>query len=215
MKTVIALVGAKGAGKTTAFNTIKEILDVQEVTLASKLKDVSAQVFDIPREHFDSHKYKEKDLDTPVFLTSEALVKVFNAYDVSPDFDKLVRQHIGQVLHTPRQIAQYIGTEVLRTYNPDVHCFEAVKSVTKDVGVVTDMRFPNEYNYFDKNYPEFHLLYIQNNGAENEAAKDTHASEAYLKELAKLADRTIPNNSSVQEFQAAVKGYLKEYFNVK
>lgn len=210
MDIVIALIGAKGAGKTTAFNAMQDLLDVQEITLASKLKDVSSEVFNVPRIHFDSHAFKEKDLEDPVFLTAENVSQVFEKYDLKPNFDKYIRPHIGKVLHTPRQIAQYIGTEVLRTYNPDIHCDEAVKRVTNRVGVVTDMRFPNEYSYFKEKYPKFYPIYINNIGAEVAASKDTHASEAYLKDLAKKAVKTLPNNSSIKEFQESVRKYLRE-----
>jgi hypothetical protein len=112
---------------------------------------------------------------------------------------------VGKVLHSPRQIAQYVGTEVLRTYEPDIHCLAAANAVTKRVGVVTDMRFPNEYSFFKERYPKFYPVYIENMAAEIAASKDTHPSEAYLKELAKKAPFKISNNSSLAEFQKLVK----------
>lgn len=219
MDIVIGLIGAKGAGKTTAYEVIQAELDVQEITLAAKLKDVSAEVTGIDRNWFDSHRFKEVDLNDPVFLTAPLLEKIWQLYGVGTKapgfFDKFVRPHVGQLLHTPRQIAQYVGTEVLRAYEPDIHCLEAAKAITKTIGVVTDMRFPNEYDFFRKNYPRFHTLYIQNNGAEIHAGKDTHASEAYLKDLARKADVTVINDSSIKAFQEKVRKYIKEHFNAE
>lgn len=204
MNIVFGLIGAKGAGKTTAFNAISKVLDVQEITLASKLKDVSAKVFQIDRNWFDSHNFKEKDLEDPVYLDSFKIKALFEEYALTPDFDKHVRPHIGKVLLSPRQIAQYVGTEVLRNYMEDIHCFAAAAQVHKAIGVVTDMRFPNEYEYFAKNYPSFHPIYIQNIGAEIKASRDTHASEAHLKDLARKASVTIQNNGSISEFETAI-----------
>lgn len=213
MDIVIGLIGAKGAGKTTAFNAIKEVLDVQEITLAAKLKDVSSLAFNIPRNWFDSHSHKEKDLEDPIFLNSQNLALVWREYGVSEItsefFDKYVRYHVGKVLYTPRQVAQYIGTEVLRAYIPDIHCLEAAKAVSKRIGVVTDMRFPNEFEFFAKNYVKFYPIYINNIGAEVHAGKDTHASEAHLQDLAKKAYQTIPNNSSIREFEDTVKSFVR------
>jgi hypothetical protein len=219
MDIVIGLIGAKGAGKTTAYEVIQAELDVQEITLAAKLKDVSALATGVARDHFDSHRFKEVDLEDPIFLTPQILETIWTAYDInvkSPDFfDKFIRPHVGKVLHTPRQIAQYVGTEVLRAWSADIHCLEAAKAITKRVGVVTDMRFPNEYNFFKTHYPRFHTVYIQNLGAEIRASSDTHASEAYLKDLAKKADVTLINDSSIKDFQTKVRNYIKETFGAE
>jgi hypothetical protein len=67
------------------------------------------------------------------------------------------------------------------------------------------MRFPNEYSFFKERYPKFYPVYIENMAAEIAASKDTHPSEAYLKELAKKAPFKISNNSSLAEFQKLVK----------
>lgn len=199
MNKVIGLVGAKGAGKTTAYRIISELLpNTVEITLAAHLKNTCSNIFAIPRDHFDSHKYKELDLGSPIYLTAKLIIAVLDAYGINPDFDKHVRSHIGKVLHTPREVAQYIGTEVLRTEDPDVHCKAAVSTVTdsnETVGVVTDIRFPNEYSFFYKNYKDFYPIYIKNTAAETNASKDAHLSESYLKELASKASKVDNENS--------------------
>ena len=82
-KKIIGLIGAKAAGKTTAFNVINvTITNVTEVTLAGKLKSVCAEVFDIPYDHFNSHRYKEAELDNLVYLNSENLAEVLKAYGI-------------------------------------------------------------------------------------------------------------------------------------
>lgn len=218
MAIIIGLVGAKGAGKTTTFNVLKNLLPTQEITLAGKLKDVSAQVTGIPREHFDSHQFKEKELDNPIFMTVDMVSKIFEAYGakVTPEFyEKYVRPHVGTLLFSPRRVAQYVGTEVLRTWRPDVHCEEAYKGVQEKIGVVTDMRFPNEFDFFNINAAQYYPVYIQNFGAEMEAEKDMHESERHMKTLARRCIKTLPNNSSLKEFEASVQQFVQEAFNVK
>lgn len=204
MKLVIGLMGAKGAGKSTAYQIISKKAESQEVILAGKLKDVCAEVLDVPRGDFDDPLKKEKDMPWPVFLETSTVLSLFAQYGYEPPFDQHVRPHIGMVLHTPRQIAQYVGTEVLRNYDPDVHIKAAISGVTAPVGVVTDIRFPNEYQYFADNFEHFIPIFISNLAAEINADKDSHASEAYRKELAKLAQYTIDNNGTLKKFENAV-----------
>lgn len=210
MRQVIGLLGAKGSGKTTAFQVISGTWDVQEITLAGKLKSVSAEVFGIPRDHFDSHDFKEKELENPAFLSKDNLTQIYKAYDFAIDFDKDIRPHIGTYLESPRKIAQYIGSEILRAKQSDVHCTSSVKDITKPVGIVTDIRFPNEYDFFKNQYPDFHFVYIQNMGAESHAGKDSHVSEKYLKDLIKRADAVLTNNDGIDSFRSKVTAYFKE-----
>lgn len=212
MDIVIGLVGAKGAGKSTTFKLMSEFWDVQEVALADKLKNTCSKVFDIPRNHFDSHEFKEKDLDTPVFLDDSSLRVIYKEYDVTPDYDKHIRSHIGKILETPRKVAQYVGSEVLRSISEDIHCTAAVKTANKAIVVITDIRFPNEYEFFAKNYKKFHLVYIQNTAAETTAGEDTHISEKYLKDLMKKAEYTINNNDDMKTLRNAVSSCFVKIF---
>jgi len=210
MEIILGLIGAKGAGKSTAFKLMGTILDAEEITLAGKLKDTCASVFKIPRNHFEDHKFKERDLNVPAYLSPAALNLIFKAFNATPDFDKHVRKHIGKILYTPRQIAQYVGTEVLRAYNTDIHCSNSTKGSPKKIGIVTDIRFPDELKYFADNFPKFYPIYIKNLQAEIRASKDTHSSEAHLKDLAKKAVKTLDNDTTIREFEDKIKAYLEE-----
>jgi GTPase SAR1 family protein len=214
MDLVIGLIGAKKAGKTTAFTTIQSYLgeNITEITLAGKLKDTCASVFEIPRSWFDDQNFKERELDTPIFLTANKIKDLFKAYQLTPDYDQFIRPHVGTLINTPRFLAQYVGTEVLRNYQSDIHCQWALKD--KDpkikIGVVTDIRFPNEYEYFSKQGIPFHLLYIQNSAAEIAASADTHVSEKHLKDLALLANKTLHNNDTLRTFETLCRTHLSE-----
>jgi len=218
MKTIIGLVGAKASGKTTTFEFIQEIYpNVVEITLAGKLKDTCSEVFEIPREYFDKQNLKEADLDSPVYLTVENIKAVHDKYRLHPDYDAFIRLHIGRILYTPREVAQYIGTEVLRAYQDDIHCqWSVIGKMGKigDIGVVTDIRFPNELSFFKDNYPNFHPIYIKNTGAEAEAAKDTHASEAHLPQL-KAASREISNDADKNTLRNNISVILSEILGGK
>jgi hypothetical protein len=217
MKTIIALTGVKFSGKTTAFNFLKEIMPSQspliEIQLAKKLKDECSRVFKIERNLFDDSKLKEVSLEMPIYLSATDLTDLIRSYGVEPDYDTHVRPHVGMVLESPRRVAQYIGTEVLRTVNEDIHCMGATMNLPENgTFVVTDMRFPNEFNFFNKNYGEcFHPFYIQNNQAELAGAQDMHPSERMVLVTAKRC-KMIPNNSSISDFKATLLSLIETEF---
>jgi hypothetical protein len=212
MEILIGLIGAKGAGKTTAFKIIQSVMDVEEITLAKKLKEVCSSIFSIPRDHFDDHRYKEKNLEVPVYISQKALNQIYKAYGIDIqglDYNTHFRVHIGKILNTPRQIAQYAGTEILRSIDEMIHCKNAVPVSDKKVGIITDLRFPEELDYFYNNSTRLRLIYISNLRAENYSKADTHVSESFLKKMAVRADKVIVNDAGLLEFEAAIKNYAR------
>lgn len=210
---IIGLIGAKGAGKTTAFNFIKELIpDAKDIALAGFLKDVCSDIFEIPRDHFDLPEFKEELLVEPVVIFSGELREILHEYGLLGEFDwdKHFGAHIGIKLDTPRQIAQYIGTEVLRGVRESVHCDVALERAKKHNGlsVITDLRFPNEFDFFDQYAEKFIPLYIKNTAAERIAANDTHASEAHLYNLAGQAIE-VSNEATLGDFKASLQKALK------
>lgn len=219
MRTFIALTGVKEAGKTTTYEMIREMVPSSiEVTLAKKLKDVCAEVFGVNRTHFDDQRFKEKELDNLVVLDADNVQRVYAAYQqvfdavgAKVDYDKHVRPHLGKILESPRRIAQYVGTEVLRAVHPSVHCDAvAVGLPTEGTFVLTDMRFPDEYDYFLRRMDaSFHALYVQNHKAEAKLGPNSHASERYVLEIGKKCYK-LDNNGSFDDLKAQVFKYLSE-----
>lgn len=206
MRVFMGFTGVKQAGKTTAFKFIQEQFPfVQEIALADKLKNECSAVFGIPRNHFDASNLKEKELEQPVYLDENNVAAVIERFGLQYDFDKNVRPHMGTILHTPRQVAQYIGTEVLRSLDSDVHCKGPILDLPESgFFVVTDMRFPNEYEFFQKNYSDtFFPFYINNYAAEAKAAQDSHASEKHILNIAKKCER-IDNNGGLEDLRRQI-----------
>ncbi len=205
MKKIIGLTGVKGSGKTTTFNFIKQLCPAAiEIMIANKLKDVCAKVFNIPRIAFDDPKLKEVELSELVELDTDNISECIKLFNYTPDFDSHIRPHIGKVLVHPRQVAQYIGTEVLRSVDPVIHCKQATVGMPEDgIFVVTDIRFPNEYDFFANDSTcEFHPFYVKNTGAE--CAMDTHSSEAFILEIGKKCV-TLNNDGTIQELASRVE----------
>ena len=215
MRTVIAFTGLKTSGKTTAFESVQGLYpEVTEITLAKKLKDVSSEVFEVPRDHFDDQAYKEVEFETPIYVESDHVYALIRAYGIEPDFDLHVRPHIGQVLESPRRVAQYVGTEILRNVDTDIHCIGATMDLPEEgLFVVTDMRFPSELEYFrDKFDCEFHPFYIQSHRAEANAGGDMHPSERQVLVTAESCTK-LENNKTIRDFQDLVAESVQEVVN--
>jgi len=204
MRVFIGLTGVKTSGKTTAFNFLKEQFpEIQEVMLAKKLKDVCAECLEFERDCLELPELKEKEFYIPVELDQKNLENIFKSFNLIVEFDKHVRPHIGKVLHTPRKVAQYIGTEVLRSVVNSIHCDSAIDSLpTEGIFVITDIRFIDEFDYFKTGYPtSFFPMHIQNRIAEMNV--DDHPSEKQVLDIAKRCE-TIDNNGTLENLKVNI-----------
>lgn len=204
-RVLIGLIGKKGSGKTTCYNIIKdELAPVQEVQLAKKLKDVCSKVFNINRTSMDDPIEKEMDLHSPVKLTLFALLKICFYFLVFPKIRTF--KHIGQEFNTPRRVLQYIGTDVLRDIDPQIHLKRALWNLPKHgVFVASDVRFKDEMEYLHAwAYPYGWFFYVDRNVQEI----DFHASEAEVRKLKKLSTRVINNKGSIKQLLGEIQAAL-------
>lgn len=205
---VIGICGSKGAGKSTAFEMLKQVygLLLVEIPLAAHLKETCAAVSNLPLEYFTDQKYKEKELENYVVLDEGIIKLIFSKFflEENKDFtyDVNVRPHISKVFTTPRQMLQYVGTEVLRPIDNLIHVRTVLKKCQKDrVTVVPDVRFNSEFNYFSNDSSiEFTALYINNNSAEAAASADSHQSELEYRDFVSSCIK-IDNNGSLSELR--------------
>lgn len=203
--TIIGLIGPKRSGKTTAFNTLKSIHGaVVEVQLAKKLKDTCSLVFKVERNHFDDQNFKEVPFKIPLAVTNNHIKAICDQYNIGTE-GLLDEEDTFTVIKTPRQLLQYIGTDVLRKNDPYIHCKSIeIPKDSSDIYVITDVRFQNEHNYFMSNQ-NFYPVYIQRDEAEKEL--DGHPSEQeskFLKEVSYI----LENNGTIEDLELKIKDYL-------
>lgn len=213
----LAFCGSKGSGKSTSYNFFKELstLPVEEIALAGHLKEVCARVFGVDYNLFIDPKLKEVELDKYIVLSRDTLTAVFKEFYVENiDTDKNVRPHVGRVLQTPRTLLQYIGTEVLHPVDPLIHVKIALrKKDTNKLTVITDLRFEQEFNYFNENLSSsFMPVYVKNSAAEAAASTDGHASE---RELHSFKDKCyrIENEFGLAELRGRIESLTNEFYN--
>lgn len=215
IKTVIGLVGVKTSGKSTVANILKQIISekTEEAALADKLKNVCSEVFGVERKNFDEQSLKEVKFKTPVLLNSskiESILKMFNVSITDGLLQKYLAKNIeGMLLESPRHIAQIVGTEILRTAgDEDVHCKNL--KLGDNVTIVSDIRFPNEFMYFDKlNNIKFIPLYIHRIEAEKQINENSHSSET---SVFHFCDKClfINNNSTLEDLEKELEVNLNK-----
>lgn len=218
-KIIIGLAGVKTSGKSTVAEIIKDLVGASAITLesalANKLKEVSAEVFKIPRSDFDNQDVKEVDFtDGPKILTMENITKILNLFNV-PLTQNLSNKYqasgiVDMELPTPRKIAQIVGTEVLRTTgDEDIHCTNM--PINEDgITIVSDLRFPNEFVYFNKlgvDGYRFLPLYIQRDEAEKHVTADSHPSETSVFKFSSQCNK-LPNNGTLEQLREEIKNIL-------
>jgi len=210
---LIVLSGPKQSGKdTTALHIKKYIPQLKCIALADKLKNECSQIFNIPRNFFDDQDLKEKDLGPFGYngvVSIDKVIKLLLNFDINP---RESGNSIGSlelpILHSAREIAQWVGTDLLRKYgNPDIHCVQLKKILSKaekkDVFVVMDCRFPNELEFL-QSFKDAVTCYIQRDIAESKVTSQSHISEKSTQELKNKVKYIIDNNGSFEDLDSRV-----------
>ncbi|MEK2647484.1 hypothetical protein [Bdellovibrio sp. BCCA] len=211
---VVGLVALKESGKSTFFNVAQSLYPVQEIMLAGRLKQACSVAFGVPLNHFDDQNFKEKpaifenpgpDAD---LLTEERLrviLQIFG-YPDEESFQK-TKHTIGNRLPTPRRMAQFVGTEVMRDcIDPDIHIKKAIEKMDQfKINIVTDIRFANELGWFKNGEYDFTSVHILRPDKTPQDLESAHPSEKNVLEVGKGCDHTIIN-----EEYSAYKSGVKE-----
>lgn len=202
---LILLSGNIGAGKDTVADFLRAYGQYQHLKFADRLKDFGAVLLGIYKEDLSHREHP--------FFTDVDLKNTYPAYEIK-----------GQT-YTPREILQKIGTDCFRTgFNSDIWVNELHGTITKFVEsnpisyrrfVVSDCRFPNEYEFFAKN-PDYNttLVYIEREVVDGESRAAVlshmqHSSEKYQSFLRGKADVVIKNNGSLSSLRDSVVSLIK------
>jgi hypothetical protein len=220
---IIGITGCKQAGKTTAANMLKELFEqeVIERPLAGFLKLVCSLVFDIELLAFEDPNRKEKEFHDPIRLDLNHLRNLYYFFKTDCRIEDCI-PHMNRVFWTPRQVLQYVGTEIIRSKSTNAHSKQLLNRIgpelsEKKVFVIPDMRFIDEVEYFtnlNEHGPMFFLLAIHNKEAEMKGASDSHASEKeYGTIRAHYPCIHVDNNGTFEDLRNNLKQAIQEINN--
>jgi hypothetical protein len=215
MKQVVTISGPKGSGKSEVANTLKEKGYI-EVPMAQHLKQVCSDVFRLPIKMFLDPNLKEEGFVQPLTMTKDNLAHILTAFGVSVSYivepvlyytvlDVTWNKHKNVEYTSPRHILQYVGTDILRDIDPDIH-LRNLKLPDHNLLVISDCRFLNELEFFINKNDSSELslipLYINRKTKKNQLS--SHASET---EIAKLRPfcLEIENNGTLAKLKKEVE----------
>lgn len=206
---IIGLTGFAKSGKSTAADILKK-QGGKELAFAKHLKDVCSGVFAVERSYFDDQSFKEIPFNYSLHVSENHIAEILNYFDVPKEhLPATIKAHAGMVLQTPRHIAQYVGTEILRAIDTDIHIKMAFKlnEGTEGLLICSDVRFQNE------------LAAVQNQGGivlgiSRKAATpadliNLHPSEKEIPNLIRQSDVIINNEGTLTDFENLVLASIK------
>jgi len=211
---VIGLTGFAKSGKSTAAEILKS-LGGEEVAFAKHLKDVCSAVFNVPRNHFDDQAFKEVRFDYDRFITPYDVERILNYFEVPARFvPGAIVAHNGVQLTSPRHVAQYVGTEILRAIDENIHINMAFKMASASKArffICSDMRFDNELTAVQQNNGL--SIGISRKKATPADLENLHGSEKEIPTLISQCDVKVENEGTIEDLQNTVREAAQNYLN--
>lgn len=147
---ILGFSGKALAGKDTAADYLMQTGFWQKkVSFASNLKDLCSEVFVVPKDLFYTQEGKRKKLKNKVVFNDKHLDGIIYWLCKTHKIDKNSVEYnkfFGQELYTPRDILQFVGTDVIRSYCDGYHVDVVFlnNNINTDNIIITDVRFMNE-----------------------------------------------------------------------
>lgn len=145
---ILGLSGKSQAGKDTVADYLVSHKGwTRKAGFADKLKQVCKLIFDLSDYQVRSQEGKRSSIQ-PIRVGYDHLKGILACMqDTHKVFlgDKEYRYLIGKELTTPREVLQFVGTDVMRWYCENYHYENLLSTATPgEKLVITDVRFPNE-----------------------------------------------------------------------
>ena len=194
---LIALSGHKGSGKDTMGVHLLASHGYRPISLAAPLKDMTAQLYNIPRWHFDSREWKDAPLLTLPVADTDAFSEMIHWQ---------LREELSSGFWTPRALLILEGSAKRSVFaNYWLKKLVGVVMSSEDSFVVTDMRYRNEADMFKILIPgSINIRGIR----EGNTILTEDASERDLDGY--QFDRTIYNSGSLADFHTTIDLHMTE-----
>lgn len=212
---IVSFTGPRGSGKDTCADILKaEGVTQGKISFAGPMKAMMCEIYGIPASMFENRDLKEMFFGEKILIGRLTVVKLFERMtdyiEFHPSFKPkdFLNSHHTYAVTTPRELLQFIGTEIIRNHiDPDWH----VKAAFSPKGLegldpegtysVTDARFPNEYQWLENRFMlDFKGFYVNRPEAETILSQATHMSELAVKDVrALMKPEQILDNSGPLE----------------
>lgn len=200
---IVFLVGKKGSGKSTCSQYLIDNHNFTKLSFAKPLKECIACLYRIDEKLLDSLEYKETKLVKPWIWNKEKFDQLCAFFCIK--FDMTIEDRL---FLTPREAMQYIGTDILRSIDPNFHINKTIPKIIKaNIDkrniVLDDVRFCNECEMLWK-YGAIGIYISRPNLPE-----DGHSSENELNHM--MFGELVKNDDTKEELLTKFK---KVYENI-
>lgn len=143
---IIGLSGRKGSGKSiVSFELIKK--GFKKVSFADPLKQMAASLYGVKIDDMYDQAKKEEILKTPLKWNQETFLKMCKIFGCDWKYSESQTREFNSL----REMLQFIGTDVIRSYDVDFHMNKMIGSLDSNKNYVCDdFRFQNEKNALEK-----------------------------------------------------------------
>ena len=182
MRRIIGLSGEALVGKDSFAAPLIERGWVR-VSFAENLKNLCKKAFNLTDAQVDTQPGKAELLNPPISFGVEEAIKVicFMAKTHRMGELDLDQFRTPKILHTPREVLQYVGTDVCRKFISDYHVDvvrQKIQQMPDKNIIITDARFANERDMLKREYDAI-LIRIKRPGYTPDVPTG-HASETSL-----------------------------------
>jgi len=211
MRKVIAIAGEKEAGKDAFAKSLIQ-RGFQHGSFAENLKHMCKEIFNLTDYMVNTPNGKKMRLSVPRRFTSKHFLlirrwmgRTHSMVGLGEECKKIEDEYIlrpiketgkPKELYTPREILQFIGTDICRrlvdTYHVDV-LFQKIEN-SPESWVITDARFENERNQLREKFGAILVRIIR----PSKQGSDSHPSENSLGEESDY-DYVVENNGTLEE----------------
>ena len=217
---ILGLSGEAGSGKDTVAEHLVKNHGFYQVAFADNLKRMCMQVFNLSHDHCYDQKYKMKKLAKPVRILPKHIRGIIeyaeknNGYAIDEETECNLYKFvpIRQYFLTPREVLQFVGTEILReTIDENYHVnavFNFLDKIKNEKIVITDARFPNE-RFHVKERKGVVVLVDRPTVKNQEVGLVGHASENSLGDKSEYG-YVIDNSGTLSDLYNAVDSFVSE-----
>jgi hypothetical protein len=143
---IIGIGGRLGSGKSTLSHELIK-LNYKKISFADYLKLLLSKTFNFDVNLLYSQDSKSEKLSSPFIWNESVAIKLFDNAQIN-DYNLPI---YNKSIYSRRELMQFIGTDILRSYDSNFHVKKTIESMTPEVNYVCDdFRYLNELTALKK-----------------------------------------------------------------
>lgn len=220
MGVVLGIHGPALSGKdTVADHLLSEYGWDEKLSFAKNLKEMCKAIFFLSDYDLYDQEGKKKMFSTPKEFTGRNLGSVLHwmsrthaSFPLIKGTKETVRSLIGTKFNNPRDILQFVGTDICRELVPTYHIDIIMLKVREKPDarfVISDVRFPNEGDLILDNLSGL-VIKLDRPGVNAENINKNHPSETAMRDWGRFTDVLENHREGLPFLYEEVDSFLRK-----